>query len=61
MNVVCHYLVFTVKKREMISKIIKGTDDPLRDIPQYIIRTYDEYPDDCAIDRFRHILSGSKK
>lgn len=44
----------------MIQRILKGIDNPLKDIPEQLLRAYDAYPDDRGIDLFRDILSGSK-
>lgn len=41
----------------MLDRIIEGTENPLKDIPENILRDYDAYEDDRGIDRFRQILT----
>lgn len=40
----------------MISKILKGKEHPLKDIPEDVLRDFDTYKDDMGIDRVRDIL-----
>lgn len=47
------------KLLSMVNRIISGQESPLRDIPEHILRAFDEYPDDRGIDLCRDILSGS--
>ncbi len=42
----------------MLQKIIDGSENPIKGIPEYILRAYDAYPDDRGIDLLRNILSG---
>lgn len=41
----------------MVKKIIDGKENPLKEMPEHIIRHFDAYPDDRGIDLFRSILS----
>ncbi|MFA6549594.1 MAG: glycosyltransferase family protein [Candidatus Margulisiibacteriota bacterium] len=45
----------------MISSVIDGSKSPLKDIPDNILREYDEYSDDRGIDIFRNVLSNNLK
>ena len=40
----------------MVSKILEGKENPLKDIPEDVLRDFDTYKDDIGIDRFRDIL-----
>lgn len=46
---------------DMIRGIIKGEKAPSKNIPEALLREFDEYPDDRGIDLFRNILSGLKQ
>ncbi|MBF0385367.1 MAG: hypothetical protein HQL27_05800 [Candidatus Omnitrophica bacterium] len=46
-----------LKLRNMISSIIAGKEDPLKEIPESLLREYDEYSDDRGIDIFREVIS----
>ena len=49
------------KLLSMISRIIRGIESPIKNIPDDILRLYDAYSDDRGIDLFRDILSGKAK
>lgn len=42
----------------MIHRIVAGEESPHKNIPERLIRRFDEYADDRGIDLFRDILSG---
>jgi len=42
----------------MVQRILRGTEAPLKVIPEDILRAFDEYPDDRGIDLLRDIVSG---
>ncbi|MCX5715315.1 MAG: glycosyltransferase family protein [Candidatus Omnitrophica bacterium] len=42
----------------MIEKILAGLANPFNYIPEVMLRTFDEYPDDRGIDLFRDVLVG---
>jgi len=44
----------------MIHRIVIGKESPRKDIPERLLREFDEYADDRGIDLFRDILSGSE-
>lgn len=46
---------------EMIRNIVSGTESPLKEIPENILREYDAFRDNLGIDRFTRILSGEIK
>jgi len=41
----------------MIGRIVSGAESPMKDIPEKLLREFDEYPDDRGIDIFRDLLS----
>lgn len=45
------------KLLDMVTRIIRGKDSALQNIPQSLIREYDEYSDDRGIQIFRELLS----
>lgn len=45
---------------EMINKIIAGSESPLKDIPESLLRDFDAHKDDMGIDRFRDVLCETK-
>ncbi|MBN1384683.1 MAG: hypothetical protein JW983_07385, partial [Elusimicrobia bacterium] len=46
------------KLLSMIYKIIKGKENPVRDIPENVLKSYDMYNDNLGVERFRQILTG---
>lgn len=46
------------KLLDMIEGIVTGRESPLRDIPERLMRDFDEYPDDAAVGRLQDILIG---
>jgi len=48
------------KLLSMIQKIVKGTENPLSDIPEDVLRAYDAYDDDRGIGMFRDILTNNR-
>ncbi len=49
------------KLLSMVQKIINGAENPLKNIPEDILREYDAFPDSRGIELFRDILSGEAK
>ena len=45
----------------MIEAIVREKESPIKDIPQDIIRQFDEFPDDRGIELFREILRGKRR
>ncbi|MFA6548424.1 MAG: glycosyltransferase family protein [Candidatus Margulisiibacteriota bacterium] len=46
---------------KMIHDVVAGFASPLKDIPDNLLREYDEYPDDRGIEVFRDVLSNKKR
>ncbi|MFH1310701.1 MAG: hypothetical protein ABIH85_08515 [Candidatus Omnitrophota bacterium] len=44
------------KLTKMIEAIVNGSESPLKDIPETLLREFDAFSDDGAIDRFRDVL-----
>ncbi|MFH1310718.1 MAG: hypothetical protein ABIH85_08610 [Candidatus Omnitrophota bacterium] len=43
---------------EMIEAIVSGTESPVKDIPESLLREFDAFSDDDGIDRIREVLVG---
>jgi polysaccharide biosynthesis PFTS motif protein len=49
------------KLLDMIHRIVRGEEVPSKDIPEGLLREFDEYSDDRGIDLLRDILSGFRE